>query len=131
MAMLEKILKVRGLQPPTESEMETRVLRLLRKGSFPRPERQFVVSHEGEIAGRLDFAFPERGLGIEFDSAQFHQAETDRPDELMRRNRLTLLGWRSIHVSWFDLKYQPRAILDQIRAAYEGTTPSLFVENHP
>ena len=95
-AKLEKILKIRGLQAPTASEMETRLLQLLRKANLPAPHRQYVVRHAGKVVGRLDFAYADRGLGIEFDSAQFHQAETDRPDELRRLNELTLLSWRIV-----------------------------------
>jgi very-short-patch-repair endonuclease/predicted transcriptional regulator of viral defense system len=128
--ILEKILRVRGLQPPTASGMETRLARLLRKGGIPQPQRQCVVTNDGKFIGRVDFAYPERKLAIEFDSAQFHEAETDRPNDCLRANDLMLIGWRTVHVTWYDLKCRPAVILAQIKAAYEAG-PTLFVAGHP
>jgi hypothetical protein len=63
----------RGLaevEPLTESAMETRTRILLVDAGLPRPTAQFVV-HDGDgcHVGRLDLAYPEAKVAVEYDGA--------------------------------------------------------------
>lgn len=86
-----------------ESVMESRVLRALRRFGAPEPAMQ----HEVRVPGatyRLDFAYPNQRLGIEFDSYLHHGGPAKFTRDLARRNALTAAGWTVIHVTAADLR---------------------------
>lgn len=52
-------------QAPSESEMETLMLEVLRRHGLPTPVPQFEVRHQGRFIARVDAAYPEARLAIE------------------------------------------------------------------
>jgi very-short-patch-repair endonuclease len=86
------------MDPKAESPQETRVrLRLLRAG-LPTPVTQYRV-HSGlrEVA-RVDFAWPERKLALEYDGAD-HTKDDRRGLDIDRLDELRKLGWTVIVVT--------------------------------
>jgi hypothetical protein len=77
--------------PLAESPMETRIRVLLVEWGLPRPVSQLsVYDHEGTFVGRLDLAFPNAMVAVEYDGAMHW--EQRRADD-RRRDRLRDLGW--------------------------------------
>jgi len=76
---------------------------------FPPPVAQFrIFDREGFIA-RVDFAYPEPRLAIEYDGlwhAEPGQFEKDRG----RLNRLSAAGWRVIFVTAAVLRHPERLL---------------------
>lgn len=101
--------------PPTESELETRYIQLLRTVAIPAPVRQFRVFDDGgRFLGRLDLCWPEAKLWVELDSRAWH----DRPEALFRdRHRqndlVTELQWLPIRFTWADVVHHPRHTTSQ------------------
>jgi very-short-patch-repair endonuclease len=64
---------------------------------------QFDVVHEGEWLGRVDLAWPDRRLIVEYEGAyHFQDLQIQRDDE--RYARLVAAGWRVIRLSAADLR---------------------------
>ena len=105
--------------PPPESVFETRLLRVLRRARLPDPVPQYRVRSGGRTVAVVDFAYPDVKLAIEADSFRWHSDRADWERDRARRNALTLLGWRIIHVTWPDLARSERLIAS-IRAALDA-----------
>jgi hypothetical protein len=92
-----------GLPPPS-SVLERRIIGRI-GARVPDPRRQYrVFDDEGEV-GLIDFAWPDRLLGVEGDSWEHHSKRSDWQHERTRRNRLTRLGWRILHATWHNCNH--------------------------
>jgi len=103
------------VDPKTESPMETRLRLVLITGGLPAPHSQWkVYDADGAHVGRLDLAYVDAMIGVEYDGADHwnQRREDDR-----RRAALRALGW-DIHVfSADDIFKTPDMVVDQVRAA--------------
>jgi very-short-patch-repair endonuclease len=95
------------------SPQETRLRLLLHRSPLPPPVAQHRVRHAGRFVARLDFAWPERRVALEYEGA-WH---TTRIREDRRRiEALQAAGWRVLFVTAADLR-SPAALLARIAAA--------------
>ena len=107
--------------PPTESELETRYLQVIRTANVPPPVRQHrVLDSRGRCLGRLDVCWPDVGLWVELDGRGSH----DRPAALLsdrhRQNELAnLLQWLPLRFTWDDVVERPGATASFTANAYE------------
>jgi very-short-patch-repair endonuclease len=108
---------------PSESVLESHVLGLLRRANLPLPDRQKAIYRDGRFIGRVDFIYPDERLVIEADSVTHHFSRRDWERDLERRNRLTLAGWRVLHVTWFQIKSSSRETVRKIREALSLVVP--------
>lgn len=114
-----------GLRPdaaPSESQFEEDLLALCRRIDVPEPRRQFwITPDDGEPAVRADFAWPQHRLIVETDGLGAHRARHRFESDRRKDQRLALLGWRVIRITWRQLKEEPRRIerllLDLLRPA--------------
>lgn len=80
---------------------------------------QFDVWADGNFLGRVDFAWPELKIAVEYEGAyHFDGVQIVRDDERMRR--LIAAGWRIIRVSAPDLR-DMAALIERICRIVEGT----------
>ena len=98
-----------------ESPQETRLRLVLHRSSLPDPVAQFRVHHGGLRVARVDFAWPEHRLALEYDGAWHGDPGQFRRDR-DRLNRLTAAGWRVLFVTAADLR-NPEALLRRIAQA--------------
>ena len=101
------------------SALETRFLREVRRARLPLPVRQYQIRHENRVVAVADFAYPDRKIAIEVDGYRWHSGRRRWEHDLERRNALTALGWRVIHVTAADLR-RPAAIIRTVEAARRG-----------
>lgn len=96
-----------------ESPPESRLRVLLRlAGSDPQP--QYVVRDAGgRQLARVDLAFPEQRVAIEYDGA-WHGAPGQLAKDRRRLNRLVQEGWRVLHLTAADL-HDPAAVVAAVR----------------
>jgi hypothetical protein len=112
-----------------ESVAETRTCYMCRKQGLPRPEPQVDVLDEwSDVFARVDFAWPERGVFLEFDGKikyeRFRRDGESLDDYLMREKKreeriCQLTGWVCIRIGWADLE-NPAATANRIRRVLEG-----------
>jgi len=100
---------VRLSSPLAESPMETRVRLALHDGGLPPPVLQHPVGPY-----RIDLAYPELLLGIEYDGAHHRSAEQAR-DDLVRQEFLAARGWRILRPAGRDVLRRPDIVADRVR----------------
>ena len=99
-----------------ESPQETRLRLLMKRGRIPTPVAQYVVRHENRFVARVDFAWPELKLAVEYDGS-WHGEKSQFPKDRRRLNELQRAGWRVVFVTAADLHDTAR-LLATIRAAF-------------
>jgi very-short-patch-repair endonuclease len=98
-----------------ESPQETRLRLLIGRSTLPAPVAQYRVRHAGRFVARVDFAWPDRKVALEYDGlwhAEGGQFARDRE----RLNRLREAGWQVVFVTAADL-YRPERLIVRIAAA--------------
>ena len=97
------------------SPQETRVRLLLHASRLPRPVAQFEVHDgRGRLAARVDFAWPEHRLALEYEGV-WHGDPQQVGKDRARLNRLTACGWRVLFVTAADLR-DPVGLVARIAA---------------
>lgn len=114
-----------------ESVAETRTYFMCRTQRLPRPEPQVaVVDEHGREFARVDFAWPELGVFLEFDGRikyeRFRREGETLDQFLMREKRremriCQLTGWVCLRIGWADLE-NPTATAARIRAILDSRT---------
>lgn len=97
------------------SPQETRVRLLVARGGLPAPVAQFVVRDARGFVGRVDFAWPERRVAVEYDGV-WHAEPGQFARDRQRLNRLQAAGWRVVFVTAADL-HRPAELVRRIAAA--------------
>ena len=97
-----------------ESPQETRLRLLLLRAGFPPPVPQFRVFDGEGFIGRVDFAYPELKIAIEYDGL-WHAEPGQFAKDRGRLNRLLAAGWRVIFVTAADL-HRPSRLLARVAA---------------
>ena len=116
-----------------ESAGESRTAYFFFAQSLLRPEPQVVVRDElGEVFARVDFAWEELGVFLEFDG-RIKYDEHRRPGETLeqflmrekaREERICqLTGWICIRITWAQLD-APVALARRIRRVLESRMPT-------
>ncbi|CAN5681479.1 hypothetical protein BH24ACT26_BH24ACT26_21460 [soil metagenome] len=114
-SVLRRLLAQRGAgTSPTESGLETRFARFVRRSRLPEPERQHVVKEGRELLARFDFAYPGAGLGIELHSYRYHSGRRAWLRDVERNQRLVRLGWRVLYVTWEQVVRHPEDLAGTI-----------------
>ncbi|TKJ18674.1 hypothetical protein [Blastococcus sp. CCUG 61487] len=97
------------------SPQETRVRLLLHRSDLPAPVAQYVIRVDGRFVARVDFAWPDLRLALEYDGA-WHGEPGQFARDRDRLNRLTEAGWVVVFVTAADL-HHPAGLLERIRSA--------------
>jgi hypothetical protein len=115
---------LRLADPRIESVGETRTYVMCWRAGLPRPVPQCEVYDErGALIGRVDFAWPELGLFLEFDGRDKylkHRRDGESiEDAVLREKRreeliCQITGWRCIRIIWADLE-RPEVTTTRIR----------------
>lgn len=108
----------------SESVGETRTRYLCWRQGLPAPIPQVpIFDASGREIARVDLAWPEHGVFLEFDGKVKYEAllkEGERPSDVVVREKMReqliieLTGWRCIRVVWADL-YRPDQTAMRIR----------------
>jgi hypothetical protein len=97
-----------------ESAQETRLRLLMHRAGMPAPVAQHRVFDDDGFIARLDLAYPELKLAIEYDG-MWHGERSAFLDDRRRLNRLVAAGWVVLHVTADDLEH-PERLLARLRS---------------
>lgn len=97
------------------SPQETRLRLAVQRSGLPMPIAQYRVITGGRSVARVDFAWPEQKVALEYDGL-WHAAPGQFAQDRRRLNELTAAGWRVIFVTAADLR-DLTTLLARIRAA--------------
>jgi hypothetical protein len=113
---LRKVLMARGLDPRSgESDPETRLLRILRRGGLPTPVRQYELTFRGRTV-RIDLAYPDDKVSLEYDGIDPHSGLRALEKDRAKGNLVVLAGWIPVHYTKASLRH-PDAICREVLAA--------------
>jgi hypothetical protein len=98
-----------------ESPPETRLRLLIGRSGLPAPVAQFRVRHRDRFVARVDFAWPDRKVALEYDGL-WHAADGQFERDRGRLNRLREAGWQVVFVTAADMR-RPDVVLRRIAMA--------------
>lgn len=115
--VLRKMLDEWAGSRPAESALEIAFARLLKQQGLPPGVRQLEVRERGRFVARVDVGYPFEKVAVELDGYRWHGGAGRWRADLARRNLLTKLGWRVIHLTWADVQSNPEETAALLREA--------------
>lgn len=100
-----------------ETVIETKLFTLLSEAGLELPDRQFHAPWLEPVNGRVDFAYPAKGIVIEADSRRWHGLfeafEVDRRRDIAAQ----LAGWMVLRFTWKMLTDDPEFVVGSVKEA--------------
>jgi len=125
---------LRLASPAVESIGETRTFFLCWIEHLPKPIPNYEIRDErGQLVARVDFAWPELGVFLEFDGKvkyQKHLREGESVTDAVLREKkreeliCEITGWRCIRIVWADLE-RPAQTAARIRRLFRTPASNL------
>lgn len=100
-----------GAQSPWETHSRLTIVR----GKLPRPKSQHVIRVHGKFVARVDLAWPEWKVAVEYDGSHHFTDQAQARRDVERWNALTALGWTVIRVTKHQLRDGGATLVEQIR----------------
>jgi very-short-patch-repair endonuclease len=95
----------------TDSELERRFLRLVRRAGLPKPFTQQRVN--GYL---VDFFWPELKLVVETDGLRYHRTATQQSRDRERDQAHVAAGLIALRFSHAQVRYDPERVVETLRA---------------
>lgn len=102
--------------PLAESSPESRLRLALVLAGLAPVSQHVVTDSRGAVVGRVDLAFPEHRIAIEYDGWAAHQRGDAFRRDRQRQNALVAAGWRVLRFTAEDLR-RLDVVVRQVRAA--------------
>jgi hypothetical protein len=114
------IVAVRNLIPladrRAESPMESEARLAMIDGGLPIPELQYeLVDGNGELR-RLDFAWPDQRVAVEYDGVDWHSGADAMRRDRRRQAALLDVGWVVLAIVSEDVRYQTSEFVARVDA---------------
>ncbi len=106
--MLRRVLDRRTFAL-TDSELERRFLRLVRRARLPPPVTQQQVD-----GFRVDFLWPECRLIVETDGLRYHRTPSQQTKDRTRDQALVAAGFRVLRFTHAQVTYQPGRVMETL-----------------
>lgn len=118
------IVAVRELIPlaavEAESPMESEARLVMIDAGLPTPALQYEVVDWSGRWWRLDFAWPDAKVAVEYDGFDFHSSPEDLRRDRQKRAALDELGWRVISVVADDVRRRKWEMVRRINSELCG-----------
>ena len=98
-------------ESPPESQVR---VALVQAGLRPVPQHE-VRDARGGLVARVDLAFPEHRLAIEYDGRAAHSGDEAFVRDRQRQNALVAMGWRVLRLTAEDLR-RPEHVVAEVLA---------------
>jgi len=114
------IVAVRGLialaDPLAESPMESEARLAMIDGGLPIPKLQYEIVDGNRERRRVDFAWPEQRVAVEYDGVDWHSDPDAMKRDRRRRAALEDVGWVVMSIVFEDVRYRAREFVARIDA---------------
>ncbi|MBX7268025.1 hypothetical protein KIF24_19625 [Micromonospora sp. Llam7] len=118
----KRMLRVAQLADPgAESAQESRLRVRIVLAGVPQPVTQFVLQRDGRFIARVDLAWPELRIAVEYDGLWHDDPEQFHRDR-RRLNRLLGEDWIVLHVTAQRLRQDFNGFLAELRQAIRTRT---------
>jgi hypothetical protein len=105
------------VDPRAESPMETLLRLLLHDAGAPPPTPQYEVrGNDGRLIGRVDLAYPQWRIAIEYEGDHHRERAQFRRD-IARVNALRDAGWLVLRFTADDVLKRPTGVVSQVARA--------------
>ncbi|AFM18083.1 hypothetical protein Mycch_3343 [Mycolicibacterium chubuense NBB4] len=115
------IVAVRELIPladaRAESPMESEVRLAMYDGGLPAPELQYDIVDRNGRTWRLDFAWPDQCVAVEYDGFDWHSDREQFQRDRQKRAALNEIGWSMLSVVFDDVRMRSWEMLRRIEIA--------------
>lgn len=101
-----------------ESPMESEARLVMLDGGLPTPELQYEVIDGNGQRRRLDFAWPQFKVAVEYDSEDWHGNPDALRNDRRRTAALSAVRWSVISVVSEDVRHRPGAMVERIRVQF-------------
>jgi very-short-patch-repair endonuclease len=101
-----------GAESPPESRLRVRLV----LAGLPRPRTQYVITRDGRFVARVDLAWPEFRIAIEYDGMWHHDPAQFHRDR-RRLNQILGEDWLVLHVTARRLREDFEGFLREVRDA--------------
>ena len=95
----------------TDSELERRFLRLVRRARLPEPKTQ-----QGVKGFRVDFHWPELGLIVETDGLRYHRTPQQQGRDRARDQRLMAAGFTVLRLTHAQVTFERDHVVETLRS---------------
>jgi very-short-patch-repair endonuclease len=112
---LREVVEDHRDSPATESELEAKVWRAIRRARVPGMVKQHPVTRPDGSRARIDLAFPQAKIAVEVESYRWHSGRKAWHRDLARRNDLIALGWTVVHATKEDADEGCRTLVATLR----------------
>ncbi|MER6592503.1 hypothetical protein ABT214_11725 [Micromonospora purpureochromogenes] len=106
-----------GAESPPESHLRVRLV----EAGLPRPVTQHVIERAGRFVARVDLAWPELKIAIEYDGLWHHDPDQFHRDR-QRLNRMLGDDWIVLHVTSKRMREDFESFLTEVRTALTTRT---------
>lgn len=118
------IVAVRELLPLADplagSEMESESRLMMIDGGLPPPVLQHQIIDRDQRTWRVDFAWPEQRVAVEYDGVVWHEGPEAFVYERQRRAALQEVGWVVIPIIADDVRRRPWQTVRRIKTHLAG-----------
>ena len=99
-----------------ESPMESEARLAMIDGGLPIPELQYeIVDGNGDVR-RVDFAWPDQRVAVEYDGIDWHSGADAMRRDRKRTAALLDVGWVTIAIVFEDVRYRAWEFVARIDA---------------
>jgi very-short-patch-repair endonuclease len=104
------LAELTGEPPDSRSELERRILELIRDSGMPQPLVNIrIAGHE------VDLCWPDQSVIVEADGRRTHATPQAFERDRQRDLDLELVGWHVIRITWRQLTERPEQIVATLR----------------
>ncbi|WP_395310997.1 DUF559 domain-containing protein [Mycobacterium sp. AMU20-3851] len=112
------IVHVRELVPHAdaraESPMESEARLVMRDGGLPTPELQYEIIDRSGRLWRVDFAWPDSRLAVEYDGFDWHSDPDSFTRDRQKRAALQEMGWTVLSIVSDDVRRRQQDLVRRI-----------------
>lgn len=98
-----------------ESELEEAGLALLERGGFPPTVRQLALPWRADRPGRVDCAYVEERVLIEWDSRKHHREDEQFENDRVRDAEAIAYGWLPLRYTWKMIHHRQEWVCRTLR----------------
>jgi len=123
--ILRRLIKSReGNDERTDSELEDKLLRLIRRGRLPAPVVHYNVADDDQWLGEVDLAYPRARIAIEVHGYRVHSLKRVWENDQRRENEFVRAGWKLLKATNLQLKQDPDSFLEVLRSLLKAAETS-------
>jgi hypothetical protein len=101
---LRRLLAAREPNRRSPESVEPMLIRCLRRNGWPEPGPQYEIRHCGVFVARVDAAYPQWRIAVEYQSDEHHSGRRASERDNDRRLQIIAAGWFPVEATLPDVR---------------------------